>query len=344
MDRNEKFAALPAPLLAWYDQNKRDLPWRENTDPYRVWVSEIMLQQTRVEAARDYYIRFLRELPTVEALAACPEEKLLKLWEGLGYYSRAKNMQKAAKEIVARGGFPERAEGLRKLPGVGEYTAGAISSIAFGNPAPAVDGNVVRVLSRIMGDGEAQDILRKRYFAELAPIYPAGRCGDFTQSLMELGALLCLPASPRCLLCPVYALCATKSDALPAKRDKPARKETEMTVFLFRGDNGLWLGKRGSGVLAGMTEFYNREQKMSAAEAHTFLQGAGLQHFCLQRAGAHKHIFTHLVWHMTAYTVDTQQDLSSLPAFAELKFYTKKEAEESVSLPSAFRWCMQWIK
>ncbi len=340
MEREEKLQGLAAPLLAWYEANKRDLPWRENNDPYRVWVSEIMLQQTRVEAAREHYIRFLQALPAVEALAACPEEKLLKLWEGLGYYSRAKNMQKAAKEIVARGGFPQTAAELASLPGVGEYTAGAIASIAFGQPSPAVDGNVVRVLARLLGDAEAQDVLRKRYFAELAPAYPQGRCSDFTQGLMELGALVCTPASPRCLLCPLQDMCATKSDALPAKREKPARRETEMTVFLFTDGRGIWLRRREGGVLSGMTEFFNIEGALPLPEAENYLRGAGLTEFTLRRAGTHRHVFTHLVWQMTAYAAETGQALSSLPAFSSLRYYTKEEAKERVSLPSAFRWCM----
>lgn len=343
MERTEKLCALSAPLLAWYDKNKRDLPWRLDNSPYRVWVSEIMLQQTRVEAAKEHYLRFLRELPTVSALAACPEDKLLKLWEGLGYYSRAKNMQKAAREIAARGGFPDTAEELEKLPGVGKYTAGAIASISFGKPSPAVDGNVVRVLSRILGDAEPQEILRGRYFAELVPAYPQGRCGDFTQSLMELGALICLPASPKCLLCPVCGICETKSDALPEKKEKPARKETDMTVFVFKNEGGIWLKKRESGVLSGLTEFYNTEEKLSAAQAERFLCGAGLQNVTLKRAGTHKHVFTHLVWHMTAYIAETDEDVAALPSFSSLRFYAKKEAEESVSIPSAFRWCLKYI-
>lgn len=339
-EREERLASISEPLLAWYDKNKRVLPWRQNTDPYRVWVSEIMLQQTRVEAAKEHYIRFLKELPDVCALASCTEEKLMKLWEGLGYYSRAKNMQKAARLIAARGGFPETAEELRRLPGIGEYTAGAIASIAFGKPAPAVDGNVVRVLSRVLGDAEGQDILRKRYAAELLPVYPQKRCGDFTQSLMELGALICVPFSPKCLLCPLQTLCETKSDILPVKKEKPVRKETELTIFAFFGRGGTWLCKRKDGVLAGMTQFFNTEGKKSAAEAEEFLRTSGLKSFSLGKSKTHKHVFTHLVWHMTAYPVYTEEDISSLPAFSSLRFYTIGQTLAEVSLPSAFRWCL----
>lgn len=338
--RNERLAMLAEPLLAWYDKNKRILPWRENTDPYRVWVSEIMLQQTRVEAAKEHYIRFIRELPTVGSLAACAEEKLLKLWEGLGYYSRAKNMQKTARIVAAQDGFPTEAEELKKLSGIGDYTAGAIASISFGKPAPAVDGNVVRVLSRVLGDAENQEILRKRYAEELAPAYPRERCGDFTQSLMELGALVCVPATPRCLLCPLCSLCETRSDALPAKRTKPEKKESEMTIFVFFDEEGLWLCRRESGVLAGMTQFYNTEGTLDTKQASDFLCARGLTDFSLKKGKEHKHVFTHLIWHMRAFPVYTREDVGALPAFSSLRFYTYAQAEREVSLPSAFRWCV----
>ena len=186
MDRQKIYGELPEKLLPWYDAEKRDLPWRADTDPYRVWISEIMLQQTRVEAAREHYLRFMRELPDVQALAACPEDRLMKLWEGLGYYSRARNLQKAARQIVETGGFPADYEGLLKLSGVGQYTAGAIASIAFSQPVPAVDGNVIRVLSRIFADERPPETLKKVFTDELGANYPKTRCGDFTQSLMEL--------------------------------------------------------------------------------------------------------------------------------------------------------------
>lgn len=227
------FHLIPAPLIGWYRANRRALPWRENPTPYRVWVSEIMLQQTRVEAARDYYLRFLRELPDVRALAECPEEKLLKLWEGLGYYSRARNLQRAAKIVCERYGgvFPAEERALRELPGIGEYTAGAILSIAFGKRAPAVDGNVLRVASRLTEDpSPVSDPRYKAHLSrELAAVYPPeGRdCSDFTQALMELGALVCKPSSPDCAACPVRALCRAAEHGtqasfpvLPEKKEK----------------------------------------------------------------------------------------------------------------------------
>lgn len=210
------FGDIPKPLLCWYRANKRTLPWRENPTPYRVWVSEIMLQQTRVEAAKEYYLRFLNALPDLRALAECEEEKLLKLWEGLGYYSRVRNMQKTAKILVSEygGEFPSEQKLLKKLPGIGEYTSGAILSIAFYLPVPAVDGNALRVLSRLTENPtDISDAEYRAYLTEkLAAVYPeAGQgCSDFTQSLMELGALICKPASPDCEACPLSGLCLAR--------------------------------------------------------------------------------------------------------------------------------------
>ena len=327
---------LPDLLLPWYDANKRILPWRENTDPYRVWISEIMLQQTRVEAAKEHYVRFLRELPTVQDLADCPEDRLLKLWEGLGYYSRARNLQKAAR-LVAENGFPSTAQEWRKLPGIGDYTAGAIASIAFGQPEPAVDGNVIRVLSRLFGDGRPQDILKREFALLLKDTYPRTRCGDFTQSLMELGATVCLPRSPKCLFCPVFGLCGTRSDRLPLMPEKRPRKRADMTVFIFSTPRGIGLCRRKEGVLKGMWQFYNAERKMTAAEAEEFLKTLGIADAETGRAHFHKHIFTHIEWAMTAYVVRTA---TLLP---ELSYFPAEEIGEKIALPSAFRWCMDLL-
>ena len=345
--RAEALRQLPALLLPWYDTNKRDLPWRINTDPYRVWISEIMLQQTRVEAAKEHYIRFLRELPTAADLAACPEEKLLKLWEGLGYYSRARNLQRAAK-IVAETGFPRTAAELKKLPGIGDYTAGAIASIAFGQPAPAVDGNVIRVLSRLLGDGRSPEMLKTAFAEELAPAYPAQRRGDFTQSLMELGATVCTPTSPLCLTCPLFVLCRTRSDALPLPRKKPERRQSEKTLLLFRRGEEAALCRRADGVLRGLYGFFAIEERMTAAQVRDFLQRAGMKNFFVGKPKAHRHVFSHLEWEMTAYTVDSEEDARALHAvagkehspFAELAYFPVAAIEREISLPSAFRWCL----
>ena len=349
-DRANALRELPDRLLPWYDQNKRDLPWRQNTDPYRVWVSEIMLQQTRVEAAKEHYIRFLRALPTVRDLADCPEDKLLKLWEGLGYYSRARNLQKAAK-IVAESGFPQTAEGWKQLPGIGDYTAGAIASIAFGLPVPAVDGNVIRVLSRLLGDARPVETLKTAFARELAPALPRTRCGDFTQSLMELGATVCVPSSPLCLVCPLLPLCKTRSDALPAAKNKPERRRQTLTLFLFSDGNAAALCRRSSGVLRGMYGFFTVEAALDTEQAADFLRSAGLHDFCLGDAKAHRHVFSHLEWEMTAYPVHTNATFASLSAvegfqhtdFSCLEIFPVDEIRRAVSLPSAFRWCVEWL-
>lgn len=248
-----EFEKIPTPLIAWYRQNKRTLPWRQTHGGYEVWVSEIMLQQTRVEAAKEYYLRFLKELPRVEDLAACSEEKLLKLWEGLGYYSRVRNMQKAAKKIVEEyGQFPSDEKTLRSLPGIGEYTAGAISSIAFYKRAAAVDGNVMRVLSRYAEN--PTDISKaeyKRYLKEkLEEIYPeeGEGCSDFTQSLMELGALVCTPSVWRCESCPLREDCSARRNAtqanFPVLPEKKAKRKEKLYVFLLSTPTGLAIRKR----------------------------------------------------------------------------------------------------
>ena len=211
MEQNEIYAALPGVLLPWYEKNARDLPWRHTKEPYRVWVSEIMLQQTRVEAVIGYYERFMEAFPTVQALAEADEARVLKLWEGLGYYSRARNLQKTAKLLTEtqNGAFPDTAEALEKLPGIGAYTAGAVASICFEQPAAAVDGNVLRIIMRMTADDHPIDLpqVKKEIGEALCKVYPKGHCGAFTQALMELGACVCTPKSPKCEVCPTKSFC-----------------------------------------------------------------------------------------------------------------------------------------
>ena len=230
MEQNEIYAALPGVLLPWYERNARDLPWRHTKEPYRVWVSEIMLQQTRVEAVIGYYERFMEAFPTVQALAEADEARVLKLWEGLGYYSRARNLQKTAKLLTEtqNGAFPDTAEALEKLPGIGAYTAGAVASICFEQPAAAVDGNVLRIIMRMTADDRPIDLpqVKKEIGEALCKVYPKGHCGAFTQALMELGACVCMPKSPKCEVCPTQSFCraykAGNVTKYPAKRPKAA--------------------------------------------------------------------------------------------------------------------------
>ena len=229
----ERLEQMVEPLLFWFSQSHRDLPWRREPSPYHVWVSEVMLQQTRVEAVRPYYERFLAALPTVQALAGCPQEQLLKLWEGLGYYSRARNLQRAAQEIVRcyNGQLPASCDLLKKLPGIGDYTAGAIASIAFDLPVPAVDGNVLRVLTRVLAcpDDIALPATKEAFRQLLLPVEPTPGAGAFNQALMELGAVVCLPNSPpQCLVCPLQGLCLAHQQGretdYPVKAPKKARR------------------------------------------------------------------------------------------------------------------------
>jgi len=263
----EPLEQLTIPLLEWYRDNARRLPWREDPTPYHVWVSEIMLQQTRVAAVLGYYARFLEELPDVAALAAVEEERLLKLWQGLGYYNRARNLQAAARQIMEKHGgvFPADYAAVRALKGVGDYTAGAICSIAFGLPVPAVDGNVLRVVARICGDdGDiTTPAMKKRVSAALEEIIPLQAAGEFTQAMMELGATVCLPnGAPLCAQCPAREFCVARREErtaqLPVKAPKKARRTEERTVWLIFHRGKVALRRRPEkGLLAGLWEFPN---------------------------------------------------------------------------------------
>ena len=316
------FPRLPAPLLAWYDTHARVLPWRGNPAPYRVWISEIMLQQTRVEAVKPYFERFLAELPDLEALAAVPEDVLLKLWEGLGYYNRVRNLRKAAKAILERYGgvFPSSCEELMSLPGIGEYTAGAIASISFGLPCPAVDGNVLRVIARVTENrGDVmKDKVRGEIASRLKAVYPAGRCGDFTQSLMELGATVCLPnGAPKCAECPLAELCLGfrngTASGLPVKTKKKARREERRTVFLLRCGDRIALRRRSSeGVLAGLWEFPNVEGALPKREVVKQMEQWGLSVLHIQPSVRAKHVFTHLEWQMSSWFIECAEPVPCL--------------------------------
>ncbi len=333
------FQRIPAPLLSWYKQNKRDLEWRKNPTPYRVWVSEIMLQQTRVEAVKEYYARFMAALPTVEDLAFCEEEKLLKLWEGLGYYSRARNLQKAAKQIVANygGEFPKTKAELQALSGIGSYTAGAIASIAFNQPTAAVDGNVFRVASRLEENGWviSDPKYRKYLEEELEKVYPKGECSAFTQSLFELGALICKPQSPNCENCPLKELCKAYEKGtqalypvLPQKREK---RVEEVYVFLIQTPSGFCIRRREEGVLKGMNEFPSFVVK-EGETPEAVLNEWGMYAFTEIKRGKYRHIFTHIRWEITCIWVQTES--------GAFDAYSLEEIEESISLPTAFKQCL----
>ena len=338
------FARIPAPLLGWYATHKRTLAWRDDPTPYHVWVSEIMLQQTRVEAVKAYYARFIQTLPNVAALATCEEEKLLKLWEGLGYYSRVRNMQKAAKQILFDfdGKFPESTEQLQTLAGVGSYTAGAIASIAFGQPVAAVDGNVFRVISRLTANPTviAEPKYRNYLETELAKVYPREKnaCSAFTQSLFELGALVCKPLSPACGECPLANLCEAKKRGeqhrFPVLPPKKAKREEDVFVFLMQTPSGFCIRRRENGVLKGMNEFPSELKE--GREAEQILNEWGVYAFTEKKRQPFTHIFTHIKWNITCVWIQTED--------APFDAYSLTEIEETVSLPTAFKQCLTIIE
>lgn len=312
----ESLGQIVPKLLDWYHAHARILPWREDHSPYRVWVSEIMLQQTRVEAVKPYFSRFLTALPDVQSLADAEEEQLLKLWEGLGYYNRVRNMQKAAKEIVEHynGEFPKDYDALCALPGLGAYTAGAVASIAFSLPVPAVDGNVLRVISRITGDERDITIpaVKRDITKKVTDILPE-EVGDFNQALMELGAMVCLPnGAPKCEECPVASMCMAYqkglTDTIPVKKKKKPRRIEERTVFLIIKGQEILIRKRpDTGILAGLWEFPNTQE-----DAECFLDKIGIGDSKKDVTISAKHIFTHLEWHMTGYIVRVQEKIDGV--------------------------------
>ncbi len=303
---------LPSVLLPWYDAHRRHLPWREEISPYRTWVSEIMLQQTRVAAVIPYFQRFMEVFPTVEALANADTALLMKLWEGLGYYSRARNLQRAAQIIAARGFFPQTYDEIIALPGIGDYTAGAILSIAFSQSVPAVDGNVLRVVSRITGS-EAnilEDKTRKALRAMMQQVMPQDRPGQFNQALMDLGATVCLPSGePLCADCPARAFCTAcaqhRQKELPVRISKTKKRVEEKTVFLLLRDGCAALRQRpDSGLLAGLWEYPHVEGTLDEAGAAAQLRQWGLTPRRWIKSLRFKHIFTHIRWEMTGYVVE----------------------------------------
>lgn len=335
---------IAEPVVGWFHQNKRDLPWRKDQDPYHVWVSEIMLQQTRVEAVKPYYERFLRELPRVKDLAEAKEDTLLKLWEGLGYYNRVRNMQKAAQQIMVdfHGEFPNTYEEILSLKGIGNYTAGAISAFAFGLPKPAVDGNVLRVVSRITGSREdiMKQSVRKAMERALEQVIPEDAASDFGQGLIELGAIVCVPnGEPKCAECPAAFACVARKQGLtaeiPVKKKAKARRIEKQTVFIFKDGEKLAIRKRpGKGLLAGLYEFPNEEGKLTQKEVTAYSKEIGLMPVRVKKLESAKHIFSHVEWHMTGYEVIV--DELEKTNKKEFLFIHPEEIGQRYPLPSAF--------
>ncbi len=331
------------PLLQWFGANARRLPWREEVTPYRVWVSEIMLQQTRVEAVKPYFQHFMEALPDVRALAECPEDVLLKLWEGLGYYNRVRNMQKAAQTVMQEygGQLPADYDALLSLSGIGHYTAGAIASIAFGIPVPAVDGNVLRVITRLCGDESdiMKQSVRNGMEQELLRFMPKDRAGAFNQALMELGAVVCVPnGAPLCAGCPWEASCRARAagswERIPVKTKAKARRIEARTVFVIRIGDQVALNQRpGKGLLAGLYEFPNTAGHLNEQQALCWVQEQGIAPLRIQPLEEAKHIFSHVEWHMQGYMI--QADELEHPD-DKLLFVEVDETRRRYPIPAAF--------
>ena len=345
---------IAKPLLRWFRARARSLPWRDDPRPYYVWVSEIMLQQTRVAAVMPYFSRFVAALPDVASLAAADDDALMKLWEGLGYYSRARNLKKAAKLVMEKygGAIPRDFDALLSLPGIGRYTAGAIASIAYGERVPAVDGNVLRVVARLTAsrDDILRDATKRAAEASLASAMPK-EAGQFNQAMMELGALVCLPRAAHCEECPLAALCRAHAEGLeaelPVKTAKKERRVDLRTVLLIERDGKFAIAKRPKrGLLAELWEFPNLPGEKKRAEILALCKSAGLFPKSARRMKAARHIFTHIEWHLTGWHIrlaDTPESVgegralygnSPLPP---LTWATRGELSEVYSVPTAFR-------
>ena len=334
-------------LLSWYQDNKRLLPWRDKKDPYFVWVSEIMLQQTRTAAVIPYYKRFIQNIPDISTLANVPLDELLKLWEGLGYYNRAKNLKKAAQMIMKDycGIFPSTYEEILKLPGIGEYSASAIASICFNEATPVIDGNVLRIVSRLTEDERCVDepATKKSIRHELEQIMPL-MTGEFNEALMELGEVICIPKGiPKCEICPLNSVCKAyvhhSWDKFPIKEDKKKKKELFYTVFLFHFQEKYAIRKRDEGhLLSSLWEFPNVEGKMNLNAVKKWLKAQKISYFSVIEGITNKHVFTHQIWYMKAYYVELNRIIDSLC------WATLGEIEGIYAIPSAFKPFLDDIK
>lgn len=337
------------PLLEWFQENKRDLPWRSDPTPYHVWISEIMLQQTRVEAVKDYYARFMERLPDISDLAHVSDDELMKLWQGLGYYNRARNLKKAAIIIEENnsGALPHTYQELLLLPGIGSYTAGAIASIAYQKKVPAVDGNVLRVITRVLGSDKniSKPATKKWLEDELIQILP-DQVGDFNQALMELGALVCVPnGEPNCTDCPIQKYCFAYhhqlTSQIPVKEEKKKRRIEEKTVFLFYSHGKIALLKRKKeGLLAGLFEFPNIEGILTSREVLGYLKDKGIDAIRIEELSHAKHIFSHVEWHMVGYKIVLDDIFES----SDYIWSTLEELQDKYAIPTAFITYVELVK
>lgn len=360
-----KSTIIPS-LLQWYDSHARILPWRDNPEPYAVWVSEIMLQQTRVEAVKPYFDRWMKAFPDLLSLARASESEVLKLWEGLGYYSRARNIHKAARLVAEKyaGILPSTFEELRLLPGIGEYTAGAVGSIAFRLPVPCIDGNVMRVVARLTADrSNISTAAVKKHITEwVKEIIPKDRPGDFNQAMMELGATVCLPnGMPLCELCPLASVCEARLQGriaeLPVKSGKPVRKTEKKTVLVLlelssnqtpeREYKTLLRKRPDKGLLAGLWEFPNFDGELTEGEIRKILEHSAVRLSSLVKLKNCRHIFTHIEWDMSGYLGITREPASAehedLPELNS-RWIRIGTLEEELSLPAAFKTYYQLMK
>jgi len=344
MKQNNELDVIVSPLLAWLTTHRRPLPWRQSPTPYHVWISEIMLQQTRIEAVIPYYERFIRELPDVKALASVDDERLMKLWQGLGYYSRARNLKKAALTVMEKhgGALPADVDALRALSGIGDYTAGAVASIAFGLPEPAVDGNVLRVIMRFLGC-ESDVMLpttKKRTADMLREIYPEGEdAKGLTEAIMELGESVCVPSgTPHCEDCPLAHLCRAHADGrettLPVRLAKKQKRQERLTVLLLMHEGRTVIRKRKpTGLLASLWEFPNVPYIATAEEAWQAAEALGLCPLTASPAPNATHVFTHVIWDMNAFVLECQAP----PENGELLLVSADEIRQEYAIPTAFR-------
>jgi len=340
MEKKERYALLPSVLLPWYELNKRDLPWRKDRDPYHIWLSEIMLQQTRVEAVKGYYNRFISKLPDIAAVAQADDDLLHKLWEGLGYYSRVRNLKKAAGIVmqVYNGCFPTAYNDVLALPGIGAYTAGAICSIAYNQPTPAVDGNVLRIISRITADSTPTDLpaFKTSVQKKLAAVYPE-EAGTFTQALMELGATVCGPnREPACFDCPCREFCkacaAGTWSEYPVRLPKRERKEEDRTVFILSCNGFYAMQKReNTGLLASMWQFPNIAGKLDVEQALQQVQSMGVVPENILRQTDKTHIFTHIQWNMRGFYIEVKETAG------QYQWMHWEQIRQQAALPTAFR-------